>query len=90
MKRTTKQPEAPAITGEVLSPTHKIQPGRINLHDINAIRLEASRVYREARLRIIDSSEATKLVYILSQIGKMYELEVIEGRIAALERSDRR
>ena len=68
------------VSGELLPRTP-----RINLSNLAHIRQEMSKVYREARNKTLDTAEATKLVYILGQIGKVYELEVIENRIAALE-----
>ena len=44
-----------------------------------------SRVYRDAESGSRDSSEASKLVYILSQIGKVLELTEIERRLTVLE-----
>ena len=44
-----------------------------------------ARVYREARGKVIDTNEASKLIYMLSQIAKAYELSVIEQRLADLE-----
>ena len=58
---------------------------RIDLKTIDDVRLEMAKVYREMRTRVIESQEGTKLVYVLSQIGKLIELHDIEQRIAALE-----
>lgn len=44
-----------------------------------------ARVYRDARTRQIEPSEATKLVFILTQILRAHEQVVLEGRIAELE-----
>ena len=44
-----------------------------------------ARVYREARSRQIQPSEATKLVFILTQILRAHEQVVLEGRITQLE-----
>lgn len=89
MSSAKVRPAPRALVGEVISPT-PMHAHKINLSKLSAIRVEMAKVYRESRARKLDTGEATKLVYILSQIGKMYELEVIESRIAALERSDRR
>lgn len=72
--------DSPAASGDVLPPSP-----RINLSTAEDIRREMSRVYREARAKEMDTSEAGRLVYILGQIIKAYELEVIEQRIARLE-----
>ena len=44
-----------------------------------------ARVYRDAESGRRDSSEASKLVYILGQIGKVLELTEIERRLTLLE-----
>ena len=67
-------------TSEVL-PT----PSRLDLKTIDDIRLEMARVYREMRGNSIEAQQGTRLVYVLSQIGKLIELHEIERRIAALE-----
>jgi hypothetical protein len=58
---------------------------RLNLSSAEDVRREMGKVYRDARLNIIPSSEATRLVYILSQILKSHELLSIEKRIVDLE-----
>lgn len=69
------------ISGEYISGT----PAKINLSNPESIRQEMARVYREARGGKIDSADAAKLIYMLSQIAKAYELGVIEERLNALE-----
>jgi hypothetical protein len=58
---------------------------RLNLSSAEDVRREMGKVYRDARLNAIPSSEATRLVYILSQILKAHELLSIEKRIIDLE-----
>jgi len=58
---------------------------RLNLSTSEDVRREMAKVYREARTRQIEPSEATKLVFILTQILKAHEQVVLEGRIAELE-----
>lgn len=66
---------------EVLdAPTH-----RLNLSTSEDVRREMAKIYREARSRQIEPSEATKLVFILTQILRAHEQVVLEGRIAELE-----
>lgn len=45
-----------------------------------------AKVYREARRRTLPTEEATRLVYVLTQIVKAHEVAVIERRIEALEK----
>jgi hypothetical protein len=58
---------------------------RLNLSTSENVRREMAKVYREARSRQIESSEATKLVFILTQILRAHQQFVLEGRIADLE-----
>ena len=60
---------------------------RINLATCEDVRREMARVYREARLKKLPISDATKLSYILTQILKAHEMMVLESRIAVLERA---
>ncbi len=89
---TPKPPQMPTkgtLSGELLpcgqpaarTPT----PKRICLRDIDAIRREMGRVYRDARRGQIESSEAARLVYILGELRKTYEASTLERRLAALE-----
>lgn len=60
-------------------------PSRIDLKTIDDIRLEMARVYREMRSNAIEAQQGTRLVYVLSAIGKLIELHEIEQRITKLE-----
>ena len=60
-------------------------PPRLNLSTSEDVRREMAKVYREARSHLIEPSEATKIVFILTQILKAHEQVVLEGRIAKLE-----
>ena len=63
----------------------KVPTPRLNLSTSEDVRREMAKVYREARSHQIEPSEATKLVFILTQILKAHEQVVLEGRIAKLE-----
>ena len=58
---------------------------RLNLSTCEDVRREMAKVYREARNRLIEPSEATKLVFILGQILRAHESFVLETRITELE-----
>lgn len=58
---------------------------RINLSSCEDVRLEMCRVYREARLGTLVTSEATKLVFVLGQILKAFELVEFDNRLKAIE-----
>ena len=78
-----------ALSGELLPygqpPAHTPTPRRICLRDIDAIRREMGRVYRDARRGQIESGEAARLVYILAELRKTYEASTLERRLVALE-----
>ncbi len=77
----TNEHESQALEGSNNCPT----PQRIDLKIIDDIRLEMARVYRDMRSHKIPTADGTRLVYVLSQIGKMVELYEIEKRIGKLE-----
>lgn len=58
---------------------------RINLATSDDIRREMAKVYRETRSNKILPSNGTKLVYMLINILKAYEVTEIEKRLADLE-----
>ncbi len=68
--------------GNGLTPT----PPKIDLRDAQAIRRELARVYRDMRSGRIDTSDGTKLAYVLDMIRKAYETGILEERITQLER----
>ena len=69
------------ISTEVLdNPTH-----RINLATSEDIRREMAKVYRETRCNKILPSNGTKLVYMLINILKAYEVTELEKRLTDLE-----
>lgn len=59
---------------------------KIKLSALEDVRREMARVYREARGGQIDSSEAGRLAYILTGIGKLIEVTEIEKRLSQMER----
>ena len=58
---------------------------RINLATSEDIRREMAKVYRETRCNKILPSNGTKLVYILINLLKVYEITEIEKRLTDLE-----
>lgn len=60
-------------------------PPKINLHDLEAIRREMARVYRLARGGQLETSEASRLVYMLVQLADLTEGANLERRLIALE-----
>lgn len=60
-------------------------PPKIKLNNLEDVRREMATIYREARAGKLDISDAGKLAYVLTGIGKLIEVETIERRITALE-----
>ena len=58
---------------------------RVNLSTAEDIRREMAKVYREARSKKMLATEASKLVYILTQILKATEVYLLEERLSELE-----
>lgn len=73
-------PASRARAGVVLSPTP-----RTDLKTIDDVRVEMAKVYRSVKAGEIDSQHGSRLVYILSQIGRLVEIHEIERRLVALE-----
>lgn len=83
MGDSAKQNQPTTLDGESgkVLPT----PPTIHLKSINDVRLEMAKVYREMRNNSIEAQQGTRLVYVLSAIGKLIELHEIELRIQAIE-----
>jgi len=86
-ERTLKgSPTEPATidgaTLKLLPTPHRRKP---QLTSFDGVRCEMARIYREAESGKRDSAEASKLVYILGQIGRVLEVVEIEARLRALE-----
>lgn len=62
-------------------------PPTIHLKTADDVRLEMARVYRDMRQGKVDMGDGTKLVYVLSQIGRVIEVSDVQARMEALERA---
>ena len=60
-------------------------PPKIDLATPLDVRREMAKVYRDAKAGKIDTQDGSRLIYMLSQVGKMIELHEVETRLAALE-----
>ena len=69
-------------TGQVL--TMKPIP-RLELSTIDSVRREMARLYREAKAGNIPTADASRLAFILGQVGKLIEIGTLEARLNALE-----
>ena len=63
---------------------------RLNLATCEDVRREMAKVYREARSYKLATQEATRLVYILTQILKAHELVFLDKRLLQLENAHRK
>ncbi|MHB1333208.1 MAG: hypothetical protein ACYCY1_11475 [Sulfuriferula sp.] len=69
-------------TGQVLTVT---PTPRLELSTIDAVRREMARLYREAKAGNIPTADASRLAFILGQVGKLIEIGTLEARLNALE-----
>lgn len=58
----------------------------IKLSTLGEIRTELGKLYREARAGRLDTQDATRLAYLLSQLREMHLAMEIEARLFELER----
>ena len=63
----------------------EIAPPRTALTKLEHVRAELARVYRHARTGKLETSEATRLTYILVALSKIIESSDIEARLDLLE-----
>lgn len=86
MKQQIGSAKHQPVTIDSKSGTCTPTPPKIKLNALEDVRGEMARVYREARGGIIDTSEAGRLAYILTGIGKLIEATDIEKRLQQMER----
>lgn len=76
------------MSGDVVAAprTPRRIPARaLPLKTLAQCRREMAKLYREVRGGMLESSEATRLVYVLAQVGKLIEVAELERRLYALE-----
>lgn len=78
----TKRPEMPTDTEILDDPLP-----RINLSTSDDIRREMAKVYRETRFNKILPNNGSRLVYMLINILKAYEVTEMEKRLVGLEKA---
>jgi len=57
------------------------------LETLTDVRREMARVYRGMRHGRIDSQDATRMTYVLTQIARIIEASELDARVAAVERA---
>jgi len=60
---------------------------RLELSTIDAVRREMARLYRDAKCGNIPTADASRLAFILAQIGKLIETSALETRLSTLEKT---
>ena len=81
----TKYSQEELIEKVAIEPIDKSTTPSIHLKHIDDVRLEMAKVYRDMKGQKIPAQDGTRLVYVLTQIGKMIELHDIEKRINRIE-----
>jgi hypothetical protein len=79
-KKTTHEPAT--LDGKTL---RVLPTPQLKLATIDDCRREMARVYRDARTGAVDTTEASRLVYMLTSIAKMIEIGQLEQRLKVLE-----
>jgi hypothetical protein len=57
------------------------------LESLPEVRREMARVYRQMRHGRIDTQDATRMTYVLTQIAKIIQVAGLDARIEAVERA---
>lgn len=86
MKQQIERAKRQAVTIDATSGACTPTPSKIKLNALEDVRREMASVYREARGGRMDTSEAGRLAYILTGIGKLIEATDIEKRLQQMER----
>lgn len=74
------------ITGEVETlPPQRGKRYRCELDNVNDIKKEMAKLYREARSDLVPVQDATKLTWMLGELRKTIELSDFEQRLEQLE-----
>ena len=87
MKQQIESAKHQPVTIDATSGTCTRTPPKIKLNALEDVRREMASVYREARAGRMDTSEAGRLAYILTGIGKLIEATEIEKRLSQMERT---
>ena len=74
----------PPISGEVI--TLQERSPTIHLKTLHDVRIEMAKVYRAAKGKEIDSQEGSRLIYMLSSLGKVIEAQQVDERLNAIDR----
>ncbi len=62
-----------------------LPPPRMNLNNLDGVRREMARVYRDMRSGTANTQDGYRCVMVLGEMRKMFEVCELEKRLAALE-----
>ena len=79
-KRRENPRQSPVIIEAAPLPTP-----RMNLYNLEALRREMGRVYRDMRGGKLETQDGARLVYVLGEMRKLFETVELERRIQVLE-----
>ena len=87
MTRTISPGSLSVVTsdGNRHPPSTKTRHPAIRLHSLDEIRREMADCYRQAKRGAIPISDAARMVFILSEMVKLWHVKMIEDRINKLE-----
>ncbi len=77
------KPQAPRVFALVPTPRRR---GPV-LETLTEVRREMARVYRQMRHGRIDTQDATRMTYVLTQLAKLIQTVELEARVEAVERA---
>jgi len=80
LNSTVNTPQDHVLSGVSLLPSP-----HLNLNNLDGIRREMAKVYKDMRRGSIPSQDGTRLVYVLGELRKVFEACELEKRIEALE-----
>jgi len=80
LNSTVHRPQDQLLSGVSLLPAP-----HLNLSNLDGIRREMAKVYKDMRRGSVPSQDGTRLVYVLGELRKVFEACELEKRIEALE-----
>jgi hypothetical protein len=94
-QRSAKTAGSRASAGNRSAPPHVAQTPvapaaprlRLRLTNIDDVKRELARLYREARAKRVDTQDASRMANMLSILGRLIEGADFEARLEALERA---
>jgi hypothetical protein len=97
-QRSAKAAGSRANAGKRAAPPHVAQTPaapaaprlRLRLTNIDEVKRELARLYRETRAKRVDTQEASRMANMLSILGRLIEGSDLEARLSAMEREQQK